>query len=619
VDANAPKARGILAWLIDHLYGYDVFLSYTRLDDAKSQYSSALFVELTNRRLRCFLDVHELDRHQPLSKAIASKLRASRFLAILAGPATGDRSTVLAEAQLALEIGKGTLLIDRGIDWEKSKSELRRILPDLLPIPERADVGPSTDVINAVCAHVGRWRINVIRRLVIGLAFVVVLMLAVVSALSYQREAQARDKAESNFLLAKQAVDESFTGVEFELKRLPGAEKYRRELLNKARLFYSEFIRSREEPSLDLDYAKAILNLGLIDLELGSEAGPLFEEAASFLERASEKRPYDLELMRHLFLARLNVGVALLDAEEWHRAEAALRNSVALGNRLREGHSLDLALEMDYWLGVNNLATALLSQDRLDEGRRVLGEARGGFEALAKDLGHTADPAGARLRDQVDSYLAGALFNLAKSDPSPSNGIDLAREAWRLFEDILRRDATSNENAFFVGQVCRLMALMLLASGDAGEAEVYGERSFLMNRRLVRLFPNNSNYHKEFEQDIRLLLEHCPTWKQELWFHEAALAVLEDVGEIAYELPEATWETVYRRSIAHLSIAVNCLKPMLLGRVSAVSQEDSVRAKQEFNLADALNEELLKSEAGSKREVCIVMKLNMPMWLELCL
>ena len=91
------QRRSFFAWLIDRLYGYDVFISYTRLDDPQSQYSNALFVALTERGLRCFLDLHEIDRDQPLDVGIAAKVRASRTLVILAGGAAGDRRAVLDE------------------------------------------------------------------------------------------------------------------------------------------------------------------------------------------------------------------------------------------------------------------------------------------------------------------------------------------------------------------------------------------------------------------------------------------------------------------------------------------------------------------------------------------
>jgi hypothetical protein len=163
------------------------------------------------------------------------------------------------------------------------------------------------------------------------------------------------------------------------------------------------------------------------------------------------------------------------------------------------------------------------------------------------------------------------------------------------------------------------MAMLLIAAGDAGDAGIYADRSFLIDRNLAKLFPDNSNYRKEGEADLKLLMEHFPTWSQDLWFHEAALKVLTNRSETGALDTEAARANKHSRSIAHLSIAISLLKPMLRGQTPSVSQEASLRAKEELNRANILNEELLRDqEKGSKRKVFVVMKLNFPMWLEIC-
>ena len=612
-----PATRGgLVGWLMERLFGYDVFLSYTRQDDPESQYANALFVRLTGDRpqLRCFLDVKNLNRDETLHAAIAGKVRASRFLVILAGPAAGERPAVIEEAQLAAKLHKRLMLIDRGIGWDTSTSRLKSIVNPLSTV-ELSTAAPSTEVVASIRQHVGIWRVDVQRRLAIMSAFGVVLTLAGVSFLLY------RD-AESNFRLAKESVDESFSGVEFDLQKLPGAEAYRLELLKKARSYYTEFLKRRRGAALDLDHAKTILNLGLIELELGGDAGPQFTEATRFLAKAAEKNPNDFELQRHLFMSQLNVGVSFLSRNQPKEAESPLRTAISFGEQLRQAHPGDLKLEMDNLLAKNNLGITLLRQNKLEEGVRLIDNAKAGFQSLRQKIGQSTGADDVRLSDELDSHIAGTFFNLANIGASGmplTQRIDNNRAAWWLFEDLFRRDTTSNERAFRVAQVCRLMAALLLESGDAGDAEIYAERSFLTHRKLAKLFLGNTNYGQAAEADRLFLTTHSPIWRQDLWFHEGALKTLERVSDLALPVPDEGRGLKHRVSIAHLAIAISLLKPMLLGRIPTISQEDSLRARGELERANALNEELLKTEEpGPRREIYIVMKLNYPMWLELC-
>jgi tetratricopeptide (TPR) repeat protein len=612
---NPAKRGGLIGRLIERLFGYDVFLSYTRQDDPESQYANALFVRLTGDRprLRCFLDVKALNRDETLHAAIAGKVRATRFLVILAGPAAGERPSVIEEAQLAVKLRKRVMLIDRGIGWDASTSRLKSIVNPLSTV-ELNTAAPSTEVVASIRKHVGIWRVDVQRRLAIMSAFGVVLILAGAIFLLY------RD-AESNFRLAKESVDETFSRVEFDLQKLPGAEAYRLELLKRARSYYTEFLRRRGGAALDLDHAKTILNLGLIELELGGEAGPQFAEATRFLTKAIEKNPNDFELQRHLFLSQLNVGVSFLSRNQPEKAESPLRTAISFGEQIRQTHPGDLKLVMDTLLAKNNLGTSLLRQNKLEEGVRLMDDAKAGFQSLRQKIGQ-AGVDDAPLRDELDSHIAGAFFNLAGlagAEMPLTQRIDNNREAWRLFEDLFRRDTTSNERAFRVAQVCHLMAVLLLDSGDAGDAEIYAERSFLIRRKLAKLFMGNTNYGQAAEADRIFLTTHSPIWRQDLWFHEGALKALERVNDLGLPMPDEGRGLKHRVSIAHLAIAISLLKPMLLGQIPTISQEDSLRARSELERAKSLNEELLKTEKpGPRREIYVVMKLNYPMWLELC-
>lgn len=199
--------RGFFAWLIDRLYGNDVFLSYTRLDDPDSRYALALYARLSNGspRLRCFLDEKKLSNDGILTDELKRQIRSSRIIVILAGVGAGDRETVLAEAQYATDYKKRILVIDRGIGWATSTCPLKEIVGNRISIPEQSGrPTASRRVTTAIRRHVGIWRVNLVRRCAILLAFAIVLGFAAASYISYREEAKARAEATRQQGLAEQ-------------------------------------------------------------------------------------------------------------------------------------------------------------------------------------------------------------------------------------------------------------------------------------------------------------------------------------------------------------------------------------------------------------------------------
>src|SRR5271165_6826996 len=71
--------RGFVSNVVEKLYGYDVFISYTRLDDPNSTFALAIHTLLTQgdaakkrKPMRCFLDTREII--QRLIKAAADRM-----------------------------------------------------------------------------------------------------------------------------------------------------------------------------------------------------------------------------------------------------------------------------------------------------------------------------------------------------------------------------------------------------------------------------------------------------------------------------------------------------------------------------------------------------------------
>src|SRR5262249_21919857 len=91
-------------------------------------------------------------------------------------------------------------------------------------------------------------------------------------ALEEQKQAlRERDRAEASFHMARDAVDQLFTQVSQSPKlKAQAMEKFRKDLLQKAKEFYERFIREQfDVPAVRYDLGLAYYRLGEIDRELG--------------------------------------------------------------------------------------------------------------------------------------------------------------------------------------------------------------------------------------------------------------------------------------------------------------------------------------------------------------
>jgi serine/threonine-protein kinase len=185
-----------------------------------------------------------------------------------------------------------------------------------------------------------------------------------------ERERQARELAEHNYQLARQAVDRYHTTVsEDVLLNEPGMEPLRKKLLEAAREFYDQFVRERKgDESAQADLGKALFRLAQITADIGSEpkAIELHEQAVDIFARQPESQS-DLAACYHQLgrLYRLtdqpgkaedSYGKARTvweqlaheqPGEDRYRAELA-RTRLGLGNLCQLTHRLEQARDL-YW------------------------------------------------------------------------------------------------------------------------------------------------------------------------------------------------------------------------------------------------------------------------------
>ncbi len=72
----------VIRWITDRIFGFDVFISYSRKDGVA--YARKLEEELLQRRLRCFLDSKEMPPGSELKASLLSAVARSTTLVLVA-------------------------------------------------------------------------------------------------------------------------------------------------------------------------------------------------------------------------------------------------------------------------------------------------------------------------------------------------------------------------------------------------------------------------------------------------------------------------------------------------------------------------------------------------------
>lgn len=213
-----------------------------------------------------------------------------------------------------------------------------------------------------------------------------------------RREAEARALAETNYNLARRAVDDYLTRVSEDtlLKSQDSVDlrRLRSELLKTALDYYRAFLQQRRgDPELRREVAEAQYRVGQIMREIGTpgEAVPAFEASIALWDELHAARPADADVRAHLARATMALGEQLTRLPDFPRAFETLARAREMMRRLVADRPDDtsprLALaECDKELGI--------AEGEGGEPDRALGRLREA-ESILRELpaGAAADPA----------------------------------------------------------------------------------------------------------------------------------------------------------------------------------------------------------------------------------
>lgn len=188
--------------LIDRLFGYDFFLSYSHSDG--QNYVRALKKALEARRFRICVDLSEFSVGDSIGEITQRRLKMSRRLVLVCRPGAVVSRYVRQEVETFVALGRRPITVDwNGTLSSEQAAWLRAVVGDDLFVAERSseiDGAPSPNVVDALERSFVVRRTETVRTYVFAAIAMVLLALAAGAiVLGLQARAQERDARAGQF------------------------------------------------------------------------------------------------------------------------------------------------------------------------------------------------------------------------------------------------------------------------------------------------------------------------------------------------------------------------------------------------------------------------------------
>jgi serine/threonine-protein kinase len=318
---------------------------------------------------------------------------------------------------------------------------------------------------------VGRRARRWARRHRTSVAAAAVLLVAAVAALAIGTVLvdRQRRRAEENFQIARQAVDDMYTQVaERWLEAEPLMESLQREFLEKALAFYERFAREPgRDPAVRREAARAARRVGGIHLRLERprEAESAFRRSLEILGESLAEAPDDTLSRADLARSHERLGSLMQEAGRFAEAEAVYRRGLALVEPLAADRARTTEVaEQGAEVGAR-LASLLLESGRPEEAESHSRRALDIRERRAAE-----SPGEGERRERLANTLGG-LGALLVDTSRAAEAEPLLRRSIGLYEDLTARDPKHPMFWYYRFYPEQYLSMVLRDTGRADEAQ----------------------------------------------------------------------------------------------------------------------------------------------------
>jgi tetratricopeptide (TPR) repeat protein len=198
-----------------------------------------------------------------------------------------------------------------------------------------------------------------------------------------------RERAEGNFQMARDAVDEMIQVAEHKLAVAPGMEQVRRELLEKAQIFYAGFLQDNiGDLEIREEIGRAYKQLGDINKELGQyeQAEQAYRKAIEVFGELTDEFPDEENYRMELAISENALGFVLQELGLHEEADDAYRTGIEVSGALaadfpNEPDYLDVLFDSHFSRGL-----LLVSVGRYEEAEQAYRQALEIREKLGADF-----------------------------------------------------------------------------------------------------------------------------------------------------------------------------------------------------------------------------------------
>ncbi|MHC4097545.1 MAG: protein kinase domain-containing protein [Planctomycetota bacterium] len=342
-----------------------------------------------------------------------------------------------------------------------------------------------------------RHRISMMAGSLIAAALLVGLSTATVGFLQAKSQ---RERAFANFQKARAAVDEMTWVAEEGLANTPGMEQVRRELLQKAQIFYEGFSKeSMGDQAVHSETGRAYRRVGDIHNMLGQyeTAEQSYRKAIDIFEELAGKSPHVTEYRTELAISKNGLGIALQALGQHQEAGGALSGVIAVLEPLTK----DFPTDLNY---LKVLADAYNSQGGLLADAGLLNKAEEAYRqalGIRKRLVAESPRVAAYRQNLAGSYYK---LGLVLGDDSYRGRIDRpqwpqqAEQAYRQALELQRKLASDFPNVpGYKHQLARIhlsLGNLLMQTVRYQEPEEFFRQALAIEEKLVVDFPNVPGY-----------------------------------------------------------------------------------------------------------------------------
>jgi serine/threonine-protein kinase len=309
-----------------------------------------------------------------------------------------------------------------------------------------------------------------------------------------QSEAEARRKASERFLQARKAVDDFYTDVSDNprlLRKAPGTQKLRQELLRRAKDYYEGFLKEQgDEPELRRATAMAYSRLASITLMLspGPKAVDLGLQALDLLARLTEDHPENPDYAYDLAGAHVRLGYLFRTVGQPEEALRAFEQARDLFDRLAQTHP-DLSTgAVERARTHSHLGNAYRAAGRVAEARRSFQQALDLWKQLLQNQPTSPE----YTSGMAATYQSFGLLYLATHQPAEAISVhEVARDLWL---QVVRDHDDVPDYSHGLVDTCVNLGNTYMATGKDDLALRAYQQAHDVQQKLVRDNPDVPDY-----------------------------------------------------------------------------------------------------------------------------